>query len=151
MKRSTRCDYSLRAVLELSFHYEKKLVRVSDLSDAQDIPLKFLEQIMLQLKKSGYVRSKKGPNGGYSLTKAPGDIFLGEIIRLVDDRLFAPVLSEPMNRLTTLDAARDNFFGVWAEVEDAMASVLDSISLADIQKRQAEVLSKKKLNMVYHI
>ena len=70
MKRSTRCDYALRAVLELS-HHNDKLVRVADLSKVQDIPNKYLEQIMLQLKKAGYVESRKGPRGGYALAKPP--------------------------------------------------------------------------------
>ena len=77
MKRSTRCDYALRAVLELSHYYNNKLIRVSDLSKAQDIPNKYLEQIMLQLKKAGYVESRKGPSGGYALAKPPDEIFWG--------------------------------------------------------------------------
>ncbi len=151
MKRTTRCDYALRAVLELSHYYNNKLVRVSDLSKAQGIPNKYLEQIMLQLKKAGYVESRKGPSGGYALAKPPDEIFLGDIIRLVDKRWFSLEHSEPLPQLKSLHEGRLHFFGVWAEVQEAIARVLDTISLQDIMKREVKVRSRTNQGFIYYI
>ena len=151
MKRSTRCDYALRAVLELSHYYNNKLIRVSDLSKAQDIPNKYLEQIMLQLKKAGYVESRKGPSGGYALAKPPDEIFLGDIIRLVDKRWFSPEHSDPLTHLQSVGEGRLHFFGVWAEVQEAIAKVLDAISMQDILRREAKVSSRNKQGFIYYI
>ena len=151
MKRSTRCDYALRAVLELSHYYNNKLVRVSDLSKAQDIPNKYLEQIMLQLKKAGYVESRKGRSGGYALAKPPDEIFLGDIIRLVENRWFSLENSEPLPHLKSLNEGRLHFFGVWAEVQDAIARVLDTISIQDILKREVKVRSQTNQGFIYYI
>lgn len=151
MKRSTRCDYALRAVLGLSHYYNNKLIRLSDLADYQEVPHKYLEQIMVQLKNAGYVYSKKGPNGGYSLAKPPKEIYLGDIIRLIDNRIFTTQHSEPLHNLKNLQTARVNFFGVWAEVQEAISEVIDKISLEDILQRETEVLSRKNYNLIYHI
>jgi hypothetical protein len=73
-----------RAMLELSLHYEKKPLHIRDISKAQDIPQRFLEQILLQLKRAGYLRSRKGPDGGYYLSKHPSEINVAEVIRVMD-------------------------------------------------------------------
>ncbi len=151
MKRSTRCDYALQAVLELSHYYNNKLVRLSDLANNQNVPQKYLEQIMVQLKKGGYVHSKKGPHGGYTLAKPPGEIYLGDIIRMIDTRMFTSPYSETLQDLENLQSAQKNFFGVWAEIQGAVFAVIDNISFEDILRRESQVLSRKNYNLIYHI
>ena len=90
MKLSSRGEYAARAMLELTLHHREKKLHVRDISKAQEIPPRFLEQILLTLKRNGLLRSKKGPNGGYSLALDPGDISVAEVIRAMDGPL-API------------------------------------------------------------
>jgi Rrf2 family protein len=91
MKISSKGDYALRAILTLALRNgEKKPVRLPEIAEQNHIPIKFLEQIMIQLKGAGFVSSRRGRHGGYLLAKPPGDITLGEVIRLIDGSI-APV------------------------------------------------------------
>jgi len=72
MRISAKCDYACRALVELSFHWPKKIpLRIQQMSEKQEIPERFLVQILLQLKRLGFVTSSRGKNGGYNLAKAP--------------------------------------------------------------------------------
>jgi Rrf2 family protein len=91
MKISSKGDYALRAILALALRNgEKKPVRLPEIAEQNHIPIKFLEQIMIQLKGAGFVSSRRGRHGGYLLAKPPGEITLGEVIRLIDGSI-APV------------------------------------------------------------
>jgi Rrf2 family protein len=90
MRLSTKGEYASRAMLELSLHHEEKPLHIRDISKAQDIPQRFLEQILLQLKRAGYLRSRKGPDGGYYLSRPPAEINVAEVIRVMDGPL-API------------------------------------------------------------
>lgn len=90
MRLSRKGEYACLALIELSRNYEKGLVKIEDISKKEKIPKKYLEQILLSLKKAGYLKSKRGAEGGYRLSKAPNKISLAEIIRLMDGAL-APV------------------------------------------------------------
>lgn len=92
MKLSKKSEYACLALIDLSRNYETDYVKIVDIATRWSIPKKFLEQILLNLKTSGYVRSKKGSDGGYRLNKTPEQITLAEIIRLMDGAL-APVES----------------------------------------------------------
>jgi Rrf2 family transcriptional regulator, cysteine metabolism repressor len=92
MKLSKKSEYACLALIDLSRNYENDYVKIVDIATRWSIPKKFLEQILLNLKTSGYVRSKKGSDGGYRLNKTPEQITLAEIIRLMDGAL-APVES----------------------------------------------------------
>ena len=83
MRISFKGDYALKTILDLSLNYGKRQVKISDIANRQDIPIKYLEQLLLLLKGAGYVNSKRGSQGGYFLTKQPEKITLGEIIRLI--------------------------------------------------------------------
>lgn len=91
MRLSRKCEYACLALVDLA-RYDKKLVKINEISQRQNIPKKFLEQILLILKGAGYVASRRGVNGGYKLAKDPDKITLAEIIRLFDGPL-APVES----------------------------------------------------------
>ena len=87
MRLSRKSEYALLALIDLAEHYNTNPVKILDVSNRNKIPKKYLEQIFLQLKGAGYVRSIRGPNGGYMLAKAPEYISLAEIIRLIDGPL----------------------------------------------------------------
>jgi len=90
MKLSSRTDYALRALFSLVENYEKNLVSTRQLAEKNDIPKKFLEQILMELKSKGWIVSVTGKNGGYRLGKPPGQITMGEIIRHFDG-ILAPI------------------------------------------------------------
>ena len=84
MKITYKGDYALKTILNLSLHYNQGLVNIHDLASSSDIPVKFLEQILLELKRGGFVDSKRGTKGGYFLTKSPEKITVGNIVRFIE-------------------------------------------------------------------
>lgn len=128
MRISARCDYACKALLELALHWpSKKPVQIHNISERQDIPMKYLVQILLQLKRIGLVESVRGKQGGYILAKAPNKIKLGEVMREIGGPLL-PVVNTA--------AKKDSVFAtIWKEVEEAMADVLDKVTFEDISKK----------------
>ena len=89
MKITYQDDYALKTIFDLALHYGEN-VHISDIAKRQDIPVKFLEQVLLKLKKSGFVVSKKGPNGGYRLIQEPGKINLKQVLEGISGP-YAPI------------------------------------------------------------
>ena len=84
MKITYKGDYALKAMLDLAIHYGNGVVTIHELANRADVPIKFLEQVLLDLKKGGFVESRRGKIGGYRLARQPSDIKLGEVIRFMD-------------------------------------------------------------------
>ncbi len=142
MRISYKTDYSLKIILDLSNHYNSGLVHIGEISERQDIPKKFLEQLLLGLKKGGFVQSKKGPNGGYSLTTEPGNIKLGDIIRFVEGTIYPISCIDPSARQDCEFRARCVFTGIWRDVEAAVSDIIDSFSFADLLKRETRIMER---------
>lgn len=136
MKLSTRGEYATRAILELALHCGRRpYLHIRDISSAQDIPQRFLEQILLVLKRNGYLRSKKGPNGGYCLAKPPERINVAEIIRVMDGPL-API--ECVSVTAHEVCPREETCGLrslWREVRDSIAEILERTTFLDLAER----------------
>lgn len=125
MRISARCDYACKAILELALHWpSKEPLQIHIISERQDIPMRYLVQILIQLKRMGLAASQRGKEGGYSLTKSPHRISLGEVVRSIGGPLL-PV----SNSIRKNDSI---FTTIWDEVEDAMAKVIDKITFEDI-------------------
>lgn len=92
MKLSRKSEYACLALIELAENYKVGVLKIEEIASKKNIPKKYLEQILLTLKGSGYVRSKRGYQGGYLLNKPPDEISLADIIRLIEGAL-APVES----------------------------------------------------------
>ena len=150
MKISSKGLYALKVILDLSNHFQHSLVHIIDLAERQNIPPKYLEQVLTQLKKAGLIQSKKGPNGGYSLCRSPKEITVGEIVRLTERSMFSNRDHED-NPGGNHDMTRNGFFGVLDEIEEAVASVIDRINFAEIKERQAELLSKESGAITFYI
>jgi Rrf2 family protein len=140
MKLTSRGELALKAVLELS-----KVARppAQELSAAEiarrcNASLKFLEQVLAQLKAGGVVVSRLGARGGYRLTRDPEQIFVGEVSRLIDGPL-APAPCASVTQHRTCDWCADEttcvLKSVWMEVRDAVASVMDSVSFGELVRR----------------
>ena len=84
MKISYKGDYALKTMIKLTLNYNKGVLSIQELAKKGDIPEKFLEQILLSLKKGGFVDSKRGVNGGYFLVKSPEKITVGDVIRFIE-------------------------------------------------------------------
>lgn len=139
MKLSTRGEYALRALLVLGQDYQEddSVVRIQEISAKQNIPKRFLEQILNDLKSARLVESKRGVTGGYRLGRAPEEITLAEIIRHVEGAL-APVscVSERFyERCTCPDEARCAIRSAMKEIRDAVVKLAESITLAELCER----------------
>jgi Rrf2 family protein len=135
---SRKTKYGLKALLALAQEEGRGPVLVSDLASRDALPKKFLEAILLELKRHGVVHSKKGKGGGYFLGRKPADITFGEVIRVLDGPLAAvPCVSETAYMKCT-DCVDENTCGVRAamkEVRDATARILDHTTLADVNRQ----------------
>ncbi|MBM3295484.1 MAG: Rrf2 family transcriptional regulator [Candidatus Aminicenantes bacterium] len=139
MRLSTKGEYASRAMLELALRHGDPPVHIREISEAQDIPERFLEQILLQLKRFGYLRSRKGPNGGYTLAKPPDRISVAEVIRVMDGPL-APIGCVSVTAHEV--CPRERFCGLkglWKETRDSIAAILEGTSFADLASRMRAV------------
>jgi Rrf2 family cysteine metabolism transcriptional repressor len=137
MKLSVRGEYALRALLVLSLHYGEGVVRIQTISKEQNIPKKFLEQILNDLKNLGAVESKRGIKGGYRLARPPENITLASIVRHVEGAI-APVscVSDRFyERCTCPDEARCAIRDVMKEAREAVVKIMERLTLADLRDR----------------
>lgn len=142
MKISFKGDYALKTILDLALHYQQGLAQISDIAKRQDIPLKYLEQILLVLKGAGYVRSKRGPEGGYSLAKLPQEIALGEIIRLMEGPTSPVTCVSSSGYSKCKDEPKCPFRGIWLEIKENINKIVDNTTFEDIIKRVEEMKGK---------
>jgi Rrf2 family protein len=129
VKVTAKADYAVRATLELA-QVEDGLVKGERIAQAQSIPLKFLENILIDLRHSGIVHAQRGAEGGYRLARDPSDITLGEVIRAVEGPL-ASVRGEPPEAVS-YDGAAENLQTIWIAVRASLRSVLDDITLSEV-------------------
>src|SRR6266545_3577836 len=129
MRVSAKADYALRAVLELAAAGEGP-VKGEQIAQAQNIPLKFLENILLELRHDGLVASQRGAEGGYWLARAPEEITLAEVIRAVD----GPLANVRGARPETVEYSgpAERLKDVWIAVRANLRAVLESVTLADL-------------------
>lgn len=131
MRLSRKSEYALLALIDLAKHYgTDHPPKILEVSERNDIPKKYLEQIFLQLKGAGYVRSIRGSRGGYELAKQPDKITLAEIIRLIDGPL-ASVGSASMYFFEhTPIEKNEKLLKVFKEIRDLVAAKLENLTLA---------------------
>jgi Rrf2 family protein len=130
MRLSTRTRYGTRLLLDMASHYHTGPVHLAEVAARQGISLKYLEQIIIPLKKAKYLESVRGPKGGYRLTRPPADITVGEIVALLEEGdtfLDCSKRPEACER-AGLCLTRD----VWREAAQAMFAHLNTITLADL-------------------
>ncbi|MEJ2663236.1 MAG: Rrf2 family transcriptional regulator [Spirochaetia bacterium] len=132
MRLSSKCEYACLALLYLSENFGSGVSKISDIAESKSIPRKFLEQILIILKQSGYVKSKKGALGGYKLAKTPEEISLAEIIRLMDGAL-APVDSVSTYFYEPTPIEQENkLLNVFKKIRDYVSDTLEHIYFSDL-------------------
>ena len=129
MKVTAKADYALRAALELATA-DDGLVKGERISRAQGIPLKFLENILIDLRHAGIVHAQRGAEGGYRLAREAADVTLGDVIRAVEGPL-ASVRGEPPESVS-YDGAAEHLQTVWIAVRASLRTVLDDLTLAEV-------------------
>jgi Rrf2 family protein len=150
MKITYKGDYALKAILDLAVHYGG-VERIEEIARRQDIPLKFLEQILLTLKKGGFVKSQRGRNGGYYLARDPKNITMGQVIRYME----GPI--EPITCILKKGGTHCNFAAecifrdIFLDVSNYISGKVDSVSFADLKKQQLKKLAQEKKYLNYSI
>jgi Rrf2 family protein len=132
LKISQKGLYALQAIMTLGRRYGSETVKIRDIAMDSDLPEKFLELILLELKNARIVESVRGAKGGYRLRRAPAEIKLSEIIRLVDGPLAPFGDADQLRSLIITDPDHRALYGVFLEVRDAAAKILESTTVADI-------------------
>lgn len=138
MKISTKGRYALRLMLDLAIYDTGEPVRIRDIAARQEISEKYLEQIISVLNKAGYVKSVRGPQGGYHLMRSPSQYTVGMILRLTEGSL-APVacLNDQVNPCARADGCVT--LRLWQMVNQAVSDVVDKVTLADLVEWQGQI------------
>jgi Rrf2 family protein len=131
MRISKKGLYALQALSQLGRDYPRP-VKIHHIAAAEDVPEKFLELILLDLKAARFVESLRGKNGGYRLHRAPSNISLGHVIRAIDGPLAPLGDAETLRRLVRSDKKHRVLYKVFLDVRNAAARILDHTSLADL-------------------
>lgn len=145
MKITYKGDYALKAVLELTLNYGQ-LVTIHDLAKRWDIPVKFLEQVLLDLKRGGFVESRRGKIGGYLLARHPSEIKLGDVIRFIDGPI-EPIACLENKYAGCSDIRYCVFRKYWLEVTKAISGVVDNVSFENL----ANQAQKRRKSLSYQI
>ncbi|MCX5893066.1 MAG: Rrf2 family transcriptional regulator [Deltaproteobacteria bacterium] len=133
MKLSTRSRYGTRLMLDMAEHYNEGPIQLGDIAKRQDVSVKYLEQIIIPLKKAHYIDSVRGPKGGHILTRPPDQITVGEIVAILEA---GTSLVECVEDPTLCErAARCPTRLLWKEVSEAMFGRLHAVTLADLVER----------------
>lgn len=132
MKISQKGLYALQAMMTLARRHEQGAIKIRDIAAESDLPEKFLELILLELKNARIVDSVRGARGGYQLRRDPSEIPLSDIIRLVDGPLAPMGDAEQLRGLIDKDEAHRALYEVFLAVRDAAAKILENTTVADL-------------------
>ena len=130
MKLSTRSRYGTRMMLDLANHYDEGPIQIGDVAKREDISVKYLEQLIIPLKKASLIESVRGPKGGHMLAKPPEEITIGEIVRVLEGGvtltpcIIDPDVCEKSNNCLTR--------GIWEEATQVMVDALNASTLAKV-------------------
>lgn len=141
MKLSVRGEYALRALLVLGQHEDDNVLTIAKISEQQNIPKRFLEQILNDLKSAGIVQSRRGIAGGYRLARPPEEITVAAVVRHIEGAL-APVscVSERFyEKCSCPDESRCAIRSVMKEIRDAVVKIAERVTVADLRERAAKM------------
>ena len=134
MKITYRGDYALKAVLDLALHYGSELVTIHDMAKRIDAPVKFLEQVLLELKRGGFIESRRGKVGGFLLSRSPDKITIGQVIRFVEGPI-EPIACVREGYAACRDVYKCVFKKIWQDVACATSDIIDNVTFADLSSQ----------------
>jgi Rrf2 family protein len=132
MKISQKGLYALQAMMMLARHYQQGAIKIREIAYEENLPEKFLELILLELKNARIVESVRGAKGGYQLRRPPSEIRLSEIMRLIDGPLAPFGDAEQLRTLIDRDLPHRSLYQLFLDVRDAAANILENTSLEDL-------------------
>ena len=153
MRVSKRGEYALRSLINLGIAWElgRPIVKISELAQKENIPIKFLEAILLDLNRAGYLSSKRGKGGGYSLKKPMNKIIIGDVVRLIDGPL-APIRCASVTaykKCSCPDEAHCGLRLLMVDVRNAIANILDRYYLADVVEITLRKIRRDKITLPF--
>jgi len=155
MKLSKRGEYGLRSLIDLCLAHElgRDLLQLNELAQSEKIPVKFLEQIVLDLKQGGFLESVRGKYGGYRLARPAKEIMAGQVVRYLDGPL-APICcvsQTAYERCTCPDEAHCGLRMLMLDVRNAIANILDRYTLADVVEVTLRKMRRDNVNLPFVI
>ena len=144
MRISAKGEYAIKAVLDLALHRDRDLIPIQEIAARESIPQRYLEQVLLSLKRAGILTSKRGSAGGYQLKKSPEEITVGAVLRAVEGT-GAPF--EPHAR--PRNGRVDDLVELWRRIGDAVSQVVDQLTFGDLAAQAAQ--RRASARPMYHI
>jgi len=138
MRISAKGEYAIKALLDLALQRERGLIPIQEIATRQAIPQRYLEQVLLSLKRAGLLTSKRGSTGGYHLTRDPEEITVGAVLRAVEG-----------TRATFQANASADLADLWLEITEAVSKVVDRVTFDELVTRARERRSRAR--PMYHI
>jgi Rrf2 family cysteine metabolism transcriptional repressor len=148
MRISAKGEYAIRALLDLAVHHGEGLVPIQEVARRQSIPQRYLEQVLLLLKRAGILESKRGSAGGYQLVRSPAGISVGDVLRAVEGRVTALDVAG-RHPSKTSDAAVSDLAPLWREIAGAVGEVIDRTTFGDLAEQVKARRSPER--SIYHI
>ena len=146
MRITYKGDYALKALLDLAIHYELGVSTINDIAKRIDAPVKFLEQVLLDLKKGGFLESRRGNVGGYQLAKDPAKITLGQVVRYIEGPI-EPISCVEKGYTKCSDLRCCLFKEIWQKVANATSDIIDNVTFGDL----ADQITAKQEVFAYSI
>ncbi|MFH0732590.1 MAG: Rrf2 family transcriptional regulator [Candidatus Omnitrophota bacterium] len=140
MKITFKGDYALKAMLDLALRYNTEIVTAHDLAKRIDAPIKFLEQVLAELKKGGFIESKRGNSGGYLLSRAPELITVGQVVRFIEGPI-EPILCVKEGYSNCSDIHKCVFKKMWQDVSRATSDIVDNLTF---EKLVSQITDRQK-------
>ena len=136
MRVSTKGDYGVRALIELAHHFGQGPLQSAEIAARQSIPEPYLDQLLTTLRRAGFIRSVRGPQGGHALIREPENLKLSEVVGVLEGSL------SPISCLDEPDGCSKRGFcsqrAVWEAVRDATRKILDDVSIGDLADRERQ-------------
>ena len=146
MRISAKGEYAVKAMLDLALEQDRGLIPIQEIAARRGIPQRYLEQVLLSLKRTGLLTSKRGSTGGYHLTRRPEDITVGDVLRAVEGPRMA---LQPSGTARGAGRAEADLAELWEEIGEAVSKVVDRVTFAQLVARVRERRSAGR--PMYHI
>jgi Rrf2 family transcriptional regulator, iron-sulfur cluster assembly transcription factor len=148
VRLSAKAEYAVKALLDLALHAGEELRPIQDIAGRQGIPQRYLEQVLLQLKRAGFLVSRRGSAGGYRLGRPADQITVGAVLRAVEGSAAGAGGGPRSGRSPQPDDAGD-LAELWREIDLAVSGVIDRVTLDDLRRRAEE--RRRTARPMYHI
>ena len=147
MRLSAKGEYAVKALLDLALYAGEDLQPIQDIAARQGIPQRYLEQVLLGLKRAGFLVSRRGSAGGYRLARGPDQITVGAVLRAVE----GPEGGDTVRRSGRSPHADDagDLADLWRQIDTAVSSVIDRVTIEDLRRRAEE--RRRTAHPMYHI